>query len=858
MALEKQIHIYSIDTNAFYKKNELPFYNVMVEYRNYRRKLREIDIEELNEKQLKVYNKMYKNINKRLNEHKENLKKQLKLNKDIRELDKKYLTDKNVISVFESTLTRTIKLKINELTTDIMVVQTYYYDIIEQIIKDGFMFNGEKYRYLTSSAGQIRTKKTVFIKESIWDKYEKTLMCGLTVNKINELGGINVNKYLAYLALSNSATDEWKEFNIDKCIVVNDFETKVTSEVDFISDATYEIERKTMDIPITHTDGCGMILPKLSKKNFMIRLPWVKGLLASFDFVKFIKENNCSPIVKDIYGTEWNIIDDDIQIIFTESQFKMYKYYNNWRSYKKQFKKFNCQAGICNVEEDYFTDATINYQMIQTLTDITDKEIEELIKPSKQTLQYLTKDKKTMLRVFGVTKSNENKTYLQQALEIYPELLQDEYCKNVLRQIKNSLVIDYKAGKLDINGKYTFLIPDLYAFCEWLFLGIEVPNGLLDKGQVYCKLFVDSDKVDCLRSPHLYREHAVRNNVIDETKNKWFKTKAIYTSSHDVISKILQFDNDGDKALVVADENFVNVAERNMKNDEIIPLYYEMKKAQPVHLDKDNIYKGLNAAYSGGNIGEISNAITKIWNRKNVGEDELKAIKILCMENNFTIDFAKTLYKPTRPKEIKQLIGRYTKCKVPHFFIYAKNKTNKQVEKLSNSLVDSFNKRIKSPTLRFSIKNFGTLNFRNLMNNKFIKIDDDVIEKYNDLNQKYHFKVEQKNKDNVNYIVSQIKKELLNFNYSEIEITDMLVRHLYSHKKTPHKEILWQCFGDVLVNNLKNNIPANSIQCEKCGERFVPKNNKQKYCDECAKKHKNELNKKYREENRKIVQPLKY
>lgn len=835
MALEKQIHIYSIDTNAFYNDSEKKLYKNVLEYRSHKKRLTNIDKNKLNEKQLKVYNKMYKNINKRLQEHKENLKNQLKMNTEVRILDKNYLIDLNIISIFESALTRTIKLKIDKLTTDIMVIQTYHYDIIEQLIKNGFLYNKEKYIYLTSSAGQIRTKKTVFIKESIWNKYEKTLMCGLTVPKINELGGINANKFLAYLALSNSATDQWNNFDIDRCIVVKDFETHVESEVDFINDSTYEIERKKLPIPITHTDGCGMILPKLSKKNFMIRLPWVKGLLASFDFIKFIKENNCSHKIKDIYGTEWDIIKDDIQIIFTESQFKMSKYYKNWRRYKKQFKKFNCQAGICNIEEDYFSNATINYQMLQTLTDITDKEIENLLKPSNETLNKLVSDKKTILRVFGVTKSNENKTYLQQALEIYPELLQDEYCKNVLRQIKKSLVNSYRAGKLDINGKYTFLIPDLYAFCEWLFLGIKNPIGLLENKQVYCKLFDDSQKLDCLRSPHLYREHAVRINIIDDKKRKWFKTKAIYTSSHDIISKILQFDNDGDKALVVADKNFVDIAERNIKNDNILPLYYDMKKARPMTLNKDNIYSGLTAAYSGGNIGDISNAITKIWNSNTIGENELKAIKLLCMENNFTIDYAKTLYKPTRPEDISNLICKYTKCKVPHFFIYAKNKTSEQVEPISNSLIDSFSKRIKSPILRLNIKNFGTLNYRNLLNNKLIKIDDKIIEKYNELNKKYHFKINQKNKDNIDFIISQIKDELLELGSNDIEVTDMLVKYLYSNKKTPYKEVLWQCFGDIIVNNLKNNIPNNSIQCKNCGTRFVPKSNNQVNCEKCQK-----------------------
>lgn len=841
MALNKQIHIYSVDTGSFYTEKENKLHRCMIRYGRHKNELKKVNTSNYNDDKRKKYKYLYSLINKKIKESKDLLKLEFTKNTSVRELNSLSLTDKRIISVFESTLTRVAGFEINKLSTDIMVVQTFFYEVIEQLIKNGFTYNGEKYKYFTSSAGQIRLKKTVFIKQSVWDKYEKTLMCGLTIDAINSKGGINVNKFLAYLALSNSATDLWKEFDINKCIVVKDFETCVESEVDYISDITYKIKRIKMPVPITHTDGCGMILPKLSKKNFMVRLPWVKGLLASFDYVKFIKEYNCSPIVTDIYGDKWDIINDDIQIIFTESQFKMYKYYSSWDEYKTFFCEYRCQAGICNMEEDYFSRATINYQMMQTLTRVSEKEINKIINPSLKRLYNLSRDKSTMLNVFGVVKSNKNKTSLQQALDIYPELLQDEYCKQILRQLKKSLLKKYKAAKLDVYGKYTFLIPDLYAFCENLFLGIESPTGLLKDGEVYCKLFKQSKKLDCLRSPHLFAEHAIRNNVIDEDKNKWFKTDALYTSVHDLISKILQFDNDGDKSLVVADDDYIAIADRNMKLYDVVPLYYEMKKAKPLELNSENIWQGLNAAFSGGNIGVYSNDISKIWNSKVFinGSDEekreaLDIIKLLCMENNFVIDYAKTLYKPTRPDNINLKINKFTKSKLPHFFIYAKDKTSNQVEKTNNSLVNSFEKRFKNTPLKFEIKNFGKFNYRNLMANKFIEIDDNIINEYNILNRTYHFKLDQKNQDNVNYIIEIIKEKLLNLGFSESDITDMLVKHLYSHKKTPHKEILWKCFGDNIVNNLKNNIPENSVQCAKCGERFIQTYPNQKLCESCS------------------------
>ena len=98
--------------------------------------------------------------------------------------------------------------------------------VFEELILNGFLWNGEKYIVYTASAGQIRTKKTVFIKEKTWKMYEKTITCGMTDELINKRGKININKFLAYKALQNSATEQWMDFDISKAIVVKDFESK--------------------------------------------------------------------------------------------------------------------------------------------------------------------------------------------------------------------------------------------------------------------------------------------------------------------------------------------------------------------------------------------------------------------------------------------------------------------------------------------------------------------------------------------------------------------------------------------------------------------------------------------------------
>lgn len=869
MALDNQINLYSVDTGNFYTKKERELHNKNAKIRYERKiiseKLKSLtnDVIDGNCSESSEYTKL-SDIKKLKTQAADKIKAKLMLlmsnkvkakenayskkngnnnnnsNNNCRVLNEDTIDEKNIISLFESSLTRMIGLHKNDFTEDIIVIQVYYFDIFKDLVFYGFTYKGEKYKYYTSSAGQIRQKKAVFIKESVWNKYEKTVMCGLTIEKINKKGGNNVNKHLAYMALTNSATDEWTDFDIDRTIVVDDFETCVFGEYDAINDKDYSITRTKGEIPVTHTDGAGMVL---FGRNRMVRTPWIKGLLGVFDFRSLIlkwreKYNDDSiGIIKDIYGKKHDIISENIYAIFTKSQFKMYKYYDSWEEYKEYFKKYNCKAGICNMEEEKIPNSKLNYQELQTLTDMTDDELLEIATPSIDRLNNLCSSVNSMQMAFGVTTYNTNMTPLQQAVKIYPDIMNDAYFKDVIRNIKESLIKKYKSGKLEIEGKYTFILPDFYAACEYWFLNIQNPDGLLKDGQVWCSLFKHRKELDCLRSPHLYKEHAVRENTActstsdrKELLSKWFCTQAIYTSCHDLISKMLQFDVDGDHSLVIGDKKIVEIAKRTMQN--IVPLYYNMKKAKPTELNNKNIYNGLIAAFTGSNIGQYSNNITKIWNCDIFvnGTDEEKKnasdiIKLLCMENNFCIDYAKTLYKPERPKEIDKAIKEFTGKKVPYFFIYAKDKDVSQVLEMNNSIVNKLSSLIPNPRINTRKLGLQPINHEYLMHNSNIKADENLIKRYIELNNTYHFKVSMKDEfqNNLQYLASQVREELSAFGYCESEVTDMLVKYLYEKKNRKAKELLWFCYGNYIVENLKQNLhikKTKAVQCIDCSEWF--------------------------------------
>lgn len=836
MNLTQQIHVYSLDTACFYNEREMVIYYKMLRVYKLINNVKDKKDKLYKTKQWKkrkIINNQHKRLNKIIKVFKEQLTQEFhntrQYNQEhgtIRKLRPETLIERNVVSIFESFLTRTLHCVTNQLTKDIMIIKVFFYEVAEDLIKQGFYYQGDKYVLFSASAGQIRTKKFVVIKESVLKQYEKTLMCGLTIDEINKQGGVNVNKFLAYYALTNSATEEWIDFDIDKSIVVEDFETVVKSKVDFIDDLDYNITRKEMDVPIPHTDGCGMVL---NDKTTMIRLPWVKGLMVQFDFRKFIRHhwtninNNCG-LVKDIYGQEHDVLAEDIQYIFTKSQFKMWKYYSSWNEYKQYYKQYRCTAGRINEEERYINDAHINYQMLQSLSDMTEKEMRQLASATVADIEKIGTDFQTTMRLLGANEYNNHPNYMQRILMVYPELVQDKFNKQVLKDTRNSLIKHGRAGRLRVNGKYTFVAPDMYAFCEWLFLGDENPQGLLKDGEVSCRLYSDGVELDCLRSPHLYREHAVRKNRTTDTTQEWFQTKCIYTSCHDTISKILQFDCDGDKLLVVQEPLLIDIAKRHM--DDIVPLYYDMKKAQPTQLTPDNLFEGLRLAFTGGNIGIYSNNISKVYNSGTVNQQALNVIKWLCMENNFVIDYAKTLYKPTRPKEVDEIIKGYTGLSLPYFFYYAKDKTDEQIQPYADTPVNYLEKIIESPPFRVKMK-CEPFDYRVLMCNPEFELNitySSIIETYDYYNS-YKWRIFnndtfQQYTTHDQYVYTKIKEKLLSLPFSKDEVIDTLIYFLFTERKSSLKKTFWECFGEEVYQNVLKNVDSNTTICPICGKRI--------------------------------------
>ena len=91
---------------------------------------------------------------------------------------------------------------------------------------------------------------------------------------------------------------------------------------------------------------------------------------------------------------------------------------------------------------------------------------------------------------------------------------------------------------------------------------------------------------------------------------------------------------DGDQLNVVSEPVIIAAAERNIKKFDIVPLFYDPNKAAAEQISRESQFNGLKRAHQFSNIGEISNMLTRLWNRD---KPDREAAALLTYLNNLRI-----------------------------------------------------------------------------------------------------------------------------------------------------------------------------------------------------------------------------
>ena len=745
-------------------------------------------------------------------------------------------TDKQ-IALFESEMTRYAAdfSKPVPLVMEIVYLKTDKQNmILKQIIDRGLDIGDKHYIFFSSTTNQMKRGESILISEEFYKAHEEEITFGLTTDKVNEKGGCNTGKWLAYngLLLSTSFEPAGYEIDIDNCLVVPDFKTAVNEEVEFIDHDDVSITGIHVmrdDIEIPQTDGAGMFLPGVLPTTAQIRCGHIKGCIFPFDFRKFLRLKNVngrvpSPIIPDVWGEKHNVIEENIKVFFTASQVKLHSYYNSWDEFKEAFKKSGKKIAI-----NKFADikpkgyAKTSYQFIQTLSSekLTNEKIEELC---KDTLEYLNKLKTDADKIAEIL----SEPYLSDAIKAYPDLIQDNYIQKKLENKFRSERRDACGNKLILKDSlYSYICPDLYAFCEWLFCGIENPTGIVPKDYIYNPFYNDKtyEVVDCLRSPHLYMEHGIRKlvkgEVLEQCK-EWFVGYDTVVSSHDLLCRVLQFDVDGDEILLTPNKTMIECVPTDKHT-----LYYKSFDAVKSPVTNKAIYEALVASMDNSNIGDISNVMTKNYNNPVIDDD---FNKVMCCFNNLTIDFPKTQHNITLGR-YEEKYNQLKKEKVPYFFTFAKDKDRKNCKDLSDSNCDRICKYIhrKTGNKKYTWKSDETFKVGVLID-KNIKVDT-KSELYKKMEQ-LMFELKRREQSltiRINNEITQLDKSdsmrekiskydvfyamcdkmiLCIFDGDRKRATAYLTDFEYLQRENcdSGKNILWNCYGDIILENIKANV----------------------------------------------------
>lgn len=566
-----------------------------------------------------------------------------------------------------------IQTKINKITfipeyIAIKMENDKHYD---RMYNKGLKINNKKYVRLSCSASQARLDTVIFVEEKTYKKIFKILSNGIDFKQ-----EIVPSKFNAYFGLYSTSIYEVTE---PKVCVIKDYETEIYRPIDYITefDEGDIVERKE-DIPIgcNYWDGMGIISPRMARQwakdlevsylpaNFIIRNSWPKGMVCTFDFHKFAREKANKNIITDIYGVTYDI--NDIDIILTESQFKLNKFYKSWQEWEENTHKNQLCWGVSRVAPQFDNEYMLtNYQFIQTL-NLNKEQIKELIKPTLDWFDGILNNfdlYSTLFMSGGFRNEDAAKTMLEytenpytQAILYNPEMIKDSYIQkkiygNIQKKIRQAMI-----GKILVRGNFQMMIADPYGLCEHAF-GMDI-KGLLKEGQHYSNFWNKKGvkEVDAMRSPLThYSEHNILDLQNTEEMREWYKyitTGIIFNTFGLDCVQHADSDFDGDIVATTDNKYFLEGVRR-----EFVPITYQKKTAQKSKITNDGLYLADKQAFH-STIGSITNrstsmyALLPLFDKDSDEYKELdRRLKILRKEQGSAIDHAKGILTKPFPKE---------------------------------------------------------------------------------------------------------------------------------------------------------------------------------------------------------------
>jgi len=490
-----------------------------------------------------------------------------------------------------------------------------------------------------------------------------------------------------------------------------------------------EIDIREVELKFNRFDGQGLIKPSKAEEwakelgldytpgQWCIRQNFLKGMLCVFDIDEFCRvENKGNYIINTIYkndnGEPIQVDLRDIDVIISESQFKLWNAFNSLEEYIHNCKINDLKWGVALTSPKEQNDILkMNYQFLQTL-DLDKDKIKEICSQFVGWVQGVNFDNiyYTLLFLLGENITQESiqyflkysNNYWLKSLIVNNELKNDKYIRDKVYKYTNNIIKRGCLGEIILDGNFQVLVSDPYAMMQHI-CGQKV-TGLLKEKEYYCNYWNKKNicVVDSMRAPLTYKSEHLKLNLINHDElNKWYK----YCDDGGVIVNIHGYETlnwagsdwDFDIIATTSDQTILNSIFQNK-----LPVVYDTPKSISMVFTEEDLYKADLFAF-GSIIGSITNkstsayALLPLFNKESLEYQTLiNRLKMCTKLQSAQIDKAKIgkkvkgipkiwierqkIYKDDdeKVKKEKEFLNKILLDKHPYFFIHLyKNTYNK-------------------------------------------------------------------------------------------------------------------------------------------------------------------------------------
>lgn len=439
----------------------------------------------------------------------------------------------------------------------------------------------------------------------------------------------------------------------------------------------FKMKVSNFNVEVNFFDGEGLISMELAdiindelinkniseKRNgsFQIRLPFIKGVVHSCDFLSFFKENNITAI-KGMTFDKSNPVKtytdlNKIKMILTESQFKCASFIENSKgnlNFDKMIaliNEYDYPLGITNLEPKKDNLISLNYQFLSTLP-IQIEHIESILSLTQSSLI-----ENSSLESIGeklAVNSIEEQIYKQNPNFYGATSKFYNHQKDLLESTKN----DVKLGRILSYGYRKYICGDLLGLLYHT-AGLKFFNKLVKLNSMYVpNTDIKDGRCVLLRNPHYSKnEISILNNINEPSyeHQKYFGhlTGVVMINPLSCTADRLGgADYDGDTVLII---NYAKIV-KSIENEIVYlnPLSYKKPfikipslNATKKNLNYENVIRTFINTFS-NEVGLISNiafkeAVNAYAKKDDSLEDRVAFYTIL---GGLEIDSAKSGRKP--------------------------------------------------------------------------------------------------------------------------------------------------------------------------------------------------------------------